>query len=150
MTAGIAGALTALSSDNAFEAHLKDILNKAKETDSLENELKEFKKSQAEILISGALKAGKITNAEKEEWEKDAIENYTLVAKSLERMSGKPDPNGNLERKKPIVDGSNHELLNGREKWTYTEWQEKDPKGLEKLHEEAPEEWEKLFNAEYN
>lgn len=150
MTAGFAGALTASSSDNEFEAHLKDILNKAKKTDSLENELKEFKKSQAEILISGALKAGKITNAEKEEWKKDAIENYTLVAKSLERMSGKPDPNGNLERKKPIVDGSNHELLNGREKWTYTEWQEKDPKGLEKLHEEAPEEWEKLFNAEYN
>lgn len=147
--AGLAGALTASSSDNDFENHLKEILNKAKKTDSLENKLKEFKESQAEALVSNALKAGKITNAEKDEFKKDAIENYALVAKSLERMSGKPDPNGNLQREKNSVDGQ-HELLNGREKWTFAEWQEKDPKGLMKLQEESNEDFEKLFNAEFN
>lgn len=147
--AGLAGALTASSSDNDFENYLKEILNKAKQADSLENQLKEFKETQAEVLVSNALKAGKITNAEKDEFKKDAVENYALVAKSLERMFGKPDPNGNLQREKNPVDGQ-HELLNGREKWTFSEWQEKDPKGLMKLQEESNEDFEKLFNAEFN
>ena len=146
---GLAGALTALSSDKEFEQHLEEVFGKAKKTDSLETELKEFKVSQAEALISGALKSGKITSAEKDEWIKDATQNYPLVAKSLERMSGKPDPNAKLERQKPVVDGDQHELLNGREKWTFSEWQEKDPKGLERLNDEAKEEFEKLFNAEF-
>lgn len=146
---GLAGTLTALSSDKEFEQHLEELFAKAKRTDTLENELKEFKVSQAEALISAALKSGKITNAEKDEWKNDAIENYALVAKSLERMSGKPDPNSGLERQKPVVDGDRHELLNGREKWTFSQWQEKDPKGLERLNEEAQEEFEKLFNAEF-
>ena len=149
-TQGLAGSLTASSSDNEFESQLKDVLNKAKKADTLENELKEFRESQADVLISNALKSGKITNAEKDEWKKDAIENYALVAKSLERMSGKPDPNGNLERHKTPVDTGKHELFNGREKWTFSEWQEKDPKGLERLNEEAKDEFEKLFNAEFN
>ncbi len=149
-TQGLAGSLTASSSDNEFESQLKDVLNKAKKADTLESELKEFRESQADVLISNALKSGKITNAEKDEWKKDAIENYTLVAKSLDRMSGKPDPNGNLERQKNPVDTGKHELFNGREKWTFSDWQEKDPKGLERLNEESKDEFEKLFNAEFN
>lgn len=146
---GLAGTLTALSSDKEFEQHLEELFAKAKRTDTLENELKEFKVSQAEALISAALRSGKITAAEKDEWKNDATENYALVAKSLERMSGKPDPNAGLERQKPMVDKDRHELLNGREKWTFSQWQEKDPKGLERLNEEAQEEFEKLFNAEF-
>lgn len=148
--AGLAGTLLASSSDKDFEQHLEEVLKKAQRTDTLENQLKEFKESQAEILITAALKAGKITTTEKEEWKNDAIKNYSLVAKSLERMAGKPDPNGQLERQKPIVDTGRHELLNGREKWSFSDWQEKDPKGLERLNEEAEEEFEKLFNAEFN
>lgn len=147
--AGLAGTLLASSSDKDFENHLETLIRKAQRTDTLENELKEFKQSQAEVLISAALKAGKITAAEKDEWRNDAIKNYTLVAKSLERMAGKPDPNGQLVRQKPIVDHDRHELLNGREKWSFSDWQEKDPKGLERLNEEAEEEFEKLFNAEF-
>lgn len=147
--AGLAGKLTASSSDKEFEQHLEELFSKAKRTDTLENELKEFKETQAEVLISGALKSGKITVSERDEWIKDATQNYALVAKSLERMSGKPDPNAGLERQKSVVDGDRHELFNGREKWTFSDWQEKDPKGLERLNEEAGEEFEKLFNAEF-
>jgi major membrane immunogen (membrane-anchored lipoprotein) len=81
--AGLAGKLTASSSDKEFEQHLEELFGKAKRTDTLENELKEFKETQAEALISAALKSGKITNAEKDEWIKDATQNYALVAKSL-------------------------------------------------------------------
>ncbi|WP_312399506.1 head maturation protease, ClpP-related [Chryseobacterium sp.] len=150
MSAGLAGNLSASSSDNDFENRLNELFNKAKKTESLENEMQEFKKVQAETLIANALKSGKITNAEKEEWEKDAISNYALVSKSLERMSGKPDLNNGLERPKKKEITNQHELLNGREKWTFNDWQEKDPKGLQKLQEEDNEEFEKLFNAEYN
>ena len=64
------GNIIRLSSDNDYENHLKDILNKAKKVDSLENELKEFKQTQAKTLIASALQSGKITAAEKDEWEK--------------------------------------------------------------------------------
>lgn len=147
--AGLAGTLSAGSSDKDFEKHLEDIFGKAEKTASLENELREFKQLQAETLIASALKSGKITGAEKQEWTQDALSNYALVAKSLERMTGKPDPNGKLERQKPVVDSDNHELLNGREQWSFSDWQEKDPKGLERLNEEAENEFEKLFNAEF-
>ncbi len=148
--AGFAGALSASSSDNEFESQLKNILEKAKNADTLKNELHAFKKSQAEVLIASALQSGKITAAEKETWTNNAIENYALVATSLERISGKPDPNNGLDRQKPVVEGAQHELMNGREKWTYSDWADKDPQGLERLESEAKEEWEKLFNAEYN
>lgn len=150
LAAGMVGTLSASSSDNDFENHLKDILNKAKKADTLENELKEFKQTQAKTLIASALQSGKITAAEKDEWEKDAIENYALVSKSLERMSGKPDPNAGVQRQAKNTDNPQHELLNGRENWTFSEWQAKDPKGLERLKEEAENAFEELFNKEFN
>lgn len=146
---GLIGSLTAQSADNDVENHLKDLLEKAKKSDALTNQLKTFREERADVLISAALKDGKITNAEKEDWKKDAVENYALVAKSLERMSGKPDPNAGINRNKPRVEGQ-HELLNGRENWTFSEWQAKDATGLKRLENEANEEFEKLFNAEYN
>lgn len=150
MTAGMVGTLSASSSDNDFENHLKDILNKAKKADSMENELKEFKQTQAKTLIASALQSGKITAAEKDEWEKDAIENYALVSKSLDRMAGKPDPNAGLKRDPKTPANEQHELLKGRENWTFSEWQAKDPAGLERLKDEAANVFEELFNKEYN
>lgn len=47
-----------------------------------------------------------------------------------------------------IINGSGKENpIGGRETWTFAQWQENDPKGLEKLSQEKPEEFEKLFNA---
>lgn len=145
---GLTGSLSAQSSDGDVENHLKNLLEKAKKSDELSNQLTAFNQERAEALISEALKSGKITNAEKEEWKKDALQNYSLVAKSLERMEGKPDPNNGLSRPKPKVEGQ-HELMNGRENWTFSEWQSKDPDGLERLEKESNEDFEKLFNAEY-
>lgn len=146
---GLIGSLTAQSADNDVENHLKSLLEKAKKADDLSNQLTAFNEERAEALISAALKEGKITNAEKEDWKNDALQNYSLVAKSLERMAGKPDPNAVLNRPKPKTEGQ-HELMNGRENWTFSEWQAKDPAGLKRLETESNEEFEKLFNAEYN
>ena len=129
---------------------MKDLLNKAKKADSMENELKEFKQTQAKTLIASALQSGKITAAEKDEWEKDAIENYALVSKSLDRMAGKPDPNAGLKRDPKTPANEQHELLKDRENWTFSEWQAKDPAGLERLKDEAENVFEELFNKEYN
>ena len=43
--------------------------------------------------------------------------------------------------------GSGQSGENGREGWTFAQWQENDPKGLEKMSQEKPEEFEKLFNT---
>ena len=147
-SAGLVGSLCASSSDNEVENHLKGLLERAKKSDDLANQLTTFNKERADVLISAALKEGKITAAEKEEWTKDAVSNYTLVAKSLERMSGKPDPTAAMTRR-PKTDGQ-HEILNGREDWTFSQWQEKDPSGLAKLEKESQEDYDKLFNAEFN
>ncbi|HUH35138.1 MAG TPA: head maturation protease, ClpP-related [Moheibacter sp.] len=149
MTAfGMQGTLTASSSDADFENALKGVFGKAKGADEAQNKLTEFAQERAEALVSAAVRDGKITGAEKEDWKKDAVSNYALVAKSLERMSGKPDPNAEVNRDIPKVEGQ-HELMNGREKWTFSEWQEKDPQGLGRLETEAKEDFEKLFNAEF-
>lgn len=37
-----------------------------------------------------------------------------------------------------------------RTNWTFAQWQENDPKGLEKLSQEKPEDFEKLFNTRSN
>lgn len=42
--------------------------------------------------------------------------------------------------------GSRQTDENGREAWTFAQWQEKDPKGLEKMSQEKPDEFKELFN----
>jgi hypothetical protein len=53
------------------------------------------------------------------------------------------------ERQDPGNEGD-HEILKGRGDWSFEKWQETDPKGLARLQDEAPEAFEKLFNAKFN
>ncbi len=147
---GLAGDLTASSDDAAVQKQLETVFAKAKEADQFKNELKTFKEAQAKVLINAAVKDGKIQANEKEEWLRDATDKYELVAKSLARMSGKPDLNGRTKRGTPPVDTGRHELFNGREDWTFADWQNKAPKDLERVEDEAPEEFENLFNQQYD
>ncbi|WP_164879084.1 head maturation protease, ClpP-related [Flavobacterium cerinum] len=149
--AGITHSLTASSDDDAFAGELQKVLDKAGKADGLQNKLTEFTKVNAENLIAAALKDGKITPAEKEEWTKDATDNYELTAKALNRMAGKPgDINNSLNRKPNNALGNEgHDSLKGRSEWDFDKWQTEDPKGLNKLEAEAPDEFQKLFNAKF-
>jgi ATP-dependent Clp protease, protease subunit len=147
--AGISHSLNASSEDDAFEGALKELTSKANRCESAESELKNIKEANAKIMIDQAVEQGKIFANEKEQWLKDATENPELIAKALSRMVGKPDVNALLNKDGIQVEG-NPELLKGRSEWTFEKWQTEDPKGLEKMEEAHPKEFEKLFNAKYN
>ncbi len=148
---GKAGLVEASSNptDEQVAGIVNDLISR---TDKAETELKNFKQEQAEVLIANALKAGKIGAKEKEQLIEDAVQNYALVSKMLERMSGTPDLNNGLERQLPEdkdKDDNQPEIMNGREKWTFADWQEKDSKGLKNLEEDHKEIFEKLFNEAF-
>lgn len=142
--------LTAESNESEFEAVLKDALEKGKEADDLKAELKKIRMENAEALVNAAQKAGKFPASEKEEWLQNAMENFSLTSKALERMPGKPDINALLDRDPKNPTPNEDEILNGREDWNLEKWQKEDPKGLESLEEKAPNAFEKLFNDKYS
>ncbi|CAG2532935.1 ATP-dependent protease ClpP [Maribacter dokdonensis] len=149
--AGMQNGLTENATDEAVLAELRNVVNAAKRATDAENELKEFKGKQAKLLVANMAKAGKITAAEIEQWEADAIENYNLVATAAERMTGKVDPNAGLNRKQTNPEDANlPAALKGREDWNHAKWMEEDPKGYEKLSISNPEAYEKIFNLQFN
>lgn len=148
----LAGVVEANSnpSEETLMGEVKALIEKANRTETAEQALQTFKADQAKLLVANALKEGKITAIEKEQFTKDAIENYALVAKSLARMAGKVNPNNHVERE--VEDPSNGdlpEIMKGREKWTFNEWQEKAPEDLFTLSENHTEAFNKLFNSQY-
>lgn len=150
-TAAMANGLTENSNDEAFFAELQNVIDSAKNADKAVNELKTFKEAQAKVLIENAVKAGKLTAAEKEQWQKDAVENYTVVATAVGRMSGKVDPNAGLQKDPPKPGDPNQpEALKGREDWDHDKWMTEDPKGYQRLEASHPEAYDKIFNAHFN
>lgn len=148
--ASIAHTLTATSSDDDFEKTLDSVLAKAKRCETAESELKTFKTANAKILIDQAVTDGKLNASEKEQWLTNAIDYPEMTAMALSRMVGKPDLNAGVNRdNKEVITGA-HESLKNRADWTFDKWQTEDPKGLAKLEDEAPADFEKLFNAKFN
>ncbi len=148
--ASIANTLTATSEDEDFEKALSAVLAKAKRCETAESELNAFKATNAQLLIDQAVQEGKIPANEKEQWLTDAVQNPELTARAISRMSSKPDLNAGVNRdNKDIITGA-HESLKNRGDWSFDKWQTEDPKGLAKLEDEAPADFEKLFNAKFN
>lgn len=148
--ASITHTLTAASSDEDVEKTLNDVLAKAKRCDVAEAAMKTFTAANAKTLIDTAVEEGKIPATEKEQWLTDAIESPELTARAISRMAGKPDLNAGINRDNKEVITGQHESLKNRGDWTFDKWQAEDPKGLAKLEDEAPADFEKLFNAKFN
>ncbi|WP_394749489.1 ATP-dependent Clp protease proteolytic subunit [Spongiimicrobium salis] len=149
--ASLQNGLTENSSDDAVMAELEKVFASAKNETEAVKALDDFKKSQATVLVEAALKAGKITPAEKDQTMADAVENYALVAKSLDRMAGKVDPtNGIVADPKDPNAKDTPEILKGRETWNYDKWQDEDPNGLAKLHDDHIDVYNELFNKKFN
>ncbi|MDY3352305.1 ATP-dependent Clp protease proteolytic subunit [Riemerella anatipestifer] len=145
----MAGNINASSTDEDVEKQLKNVLEKAKNAETLQAQLDSFEQKEIDKVkakIASAVAAGKIAGSEKAEWEKDAQENPAMVDRMLDKLPAKPNPNNLLNRTGKQVDSNQHELLNGREEWTLSEWQTKDPNGLARLAEEAPEDFDRVFN----
>lgn len=142
-------ALTAESSDTAVIQAIQERINEEKSArEKAENELKAFKQAQIEAVLEAAIKEKKIAETQKEVYQKIAetsgIEALNVVlANAGGKESTKPQPVPN------IADLIKVKQSTTNASWTFDEWQKNDPKGLEKMSVENPEEFKKLFNAKY-
>lgn len=141
-TAGLANNLTDNSSDGDFKSVLEGIVAKAAKADDYKNQLDNFLTDNGTELVNQAIKAGKIPANEKQDWIDDYKSNPKMTTRAIARMAGMPNPNNGVQTPTPSngdEDEPKHELLKGREEWTFDKWQDEAPQDLEKIHDEAPE-----------
>ncbi|MGP1500759.1 MAG: Clp protease ClpP [Bergeyella cardium] len=142
--------LTEQSSDTAVINALKDKFK------ALENDLKTAHASKIEAdkklqnyenaRIDAMIADAKLSDEQKEVYQK--IGRTSGVEALAEILKDKHNPQApNLSAM--IQTGGNTALATGRESWDFDKWQKEDPKGLEKLSQEAPEKFQTLFNAKY-
>lgn len=139
--------VTAESSDTAvIEAIKEKIAQEQQATQKAQQELKSFKKEQTDALIEEAIKANKITENQKEVYQKIAdtsgIEALQVVLSNLALASEK-STSPNISQ---IIKGKNTDKKTA---WSFQEWQQNDPKGLEKMSVENPEQFQQLFKEQY-
>lgn len=122
----------------------KDLEAEKKKTADLQAKIN----AQSENEIKAFLDEKETANAFKKE-DRETYENIgkTSGIDSLRTVLGNSTPS-----RKPITSqiqnqGSGQSGESGREGWTFAQWQENDPKGLEKMSQEKPEDFEKLFNT---
>lgn len=149
VAAGIADGLTENATDEQLTEALQNLVDQAGKATQYKTQLDGYLTTNGEALIGAAVKAGKIPANEKDQWLDDYKEKPEMVTRAISRMSGKPDPNNGLETPPRAEDEPKHELMKGREKWTFSEWQEKAPEDLETIQNEAPEVFDELFKTEY-
>ena len=113
------------------------VAEKDRKIAQLTADLKTQKDAQITDFLSNAVKVGKITEAEKVQFEKLAASNFESVKAIIDAK-----PETATETLADKVQKSN--LTAGREGWTYMDWMKKDQKGLEKLKHESPKEFEEL------
>lgn len=114
------------------------VAEKDREIETLSAKLKAIEKSSETDYLNLAVKAGKITEAEKLSFEKMAEKGCFADVKSL--IESRPEKaSASLAEQ---VTQTN--LSAGRETWDYMKWMKDDPKGLNKIRTENPKEFERL------
>lgn len=114
------------------------IAEKDKEIATLKAEKHTVEQNQQSEYLNNAVKAGKITEAEKLAFEKLCDKGCFSEVKTI--VDSKPETASETLADK--VRKSNQSA--GRESWDYLKWMKDDPKGLLKLKQENPKEFERL------
>ena len=133
---GLTG-VTAESTDAEIEAAIEAKISAPKQ------ELETAKKSQITAAINTAIAAKKVS--EKQRAMLECIgENQGIEALNgfIENMPAPQTITSQLKGNNPPVGQSCDD-------WTWSDWQEKNPRGLEDLREKDPEKFDALYNAHY-
>ena len=140
--------LTEQSSDTAFVNALKEKFNslevelktaKSEKTDA-EAKLHQYESSRIDTMIAEAGVSDDQKEVYKKIGETSGIDALAVVLKSQPKSQA------------PNISAMIHKGNAGtaaRMNWDFDKWQNEDPKGLEKLAKDEPEEFQKLFNAKY-
>lgn len=106
----------------------------------LENEIKTSKALNAETVVNSAIAAGKITKDSKAVWLEQATNNFEATQKLIEGLT-----TSKVAAK--ITDELNTgDDVENSKNWDFAAWGEKNPEGLDKMRNEAPEQFNKLYN----
>lgn len=139
-TAFLEGLKNDLAAKDTTIANLKSQLSgalKKDDADALKNKVKELETFKAEQLVNKAIEMGKIDASKKE----DMVNTAKADLEGFENLlSGIPAKSQNITSQLKPGQGES------RKDWTFDDWQKKDPKGLENLQKESPEEFERLVN----
>lgn len=111
---------------------------KVTEIETLSNSLK---LQSATMLVENAFKGGKISEESKVTWIEQATNDFEKTASLIDSISGV------VNAKKIEIAVPTNET---RKDWDFQKWGETDPKGLEKMRNENPAQFEKLFNEYTN
>lgn len=140
-----ASVLTATMTEAEITAQLEIIKQKAAKSDELEAKLKAITeaalKDKATAAVKAAIKDKKILGSQEQFFIDTYILNPEGTQKTLDAM---PATQSLVESA-----GSESSSSEDRSKWTYADYQEKNPAALKELSENDPEKFEQLFNANY-
>ena len=114
------------------------VAEKDREIETLNAKLKAVEKQAQTDYLTGAVKAGKISETERLSFEKMAEKGCFDDVKSM--IDAKAE--SATETLADKVQKTN--LTAGRETWDYLKWMKEDPKGLAKIKTENPKEFERL------
>lgn len=114
------------------------VAEKDKEIETLKAKLKAAEQSQQTDYLNNAVKAGKITEAEKLSFAKLCEKGCFDEVKAI--VESKPEAASATLADKVVKSN----LTAGREDWNYLKWMKEDSKGLEKIKSENPKEFERL------
>lgn len=123
--------------DGATDAEINAAISKqAKEITSLkatkktlEDKAKADTEARSFALVDAALKVGKITATQKDQYIKLATADYDLAKSTLEALPAKKDLTDSTTTSNPSL------TVAGRDAWTFDDWMEKDAAGLRALYD---------------
>jgi ATP-dependent Clp protease protease subunit len=131
-----------LESDiTAKQTEIEALTAKVAEVETLTATILELKTKAATMLVENAIKAGKISEASKESWIEQASNDFEKTNDLIGSISSV------VAAKKITFETPINET---RKDWDFKTWGEKDAKGLEKLKNENPEQFNKLLNNYLN
>jgi HK97 family phage prohead protease len=117
----------------------KAIQKKDEKIAELQTELQAAQDGAVDAYLTGAVKGGKITEAEKTEFLSLAKTNFDAVKRIVD---SKPErASASLAQ---MAAAAQANAPAGRESWDYMKWMKEDSKGLQKLKAENPAEFERL------
>jgi ATP-dependent protease ClpP protease subunit len=128
-----------------------ELTAKATEIESLTNELNEVKEANKALklqtatdVVENAIKAGKIKEDSRESWITQAVNDLEVTRSLLLSFAGETKA---VRLTNALNTESKREEKESRKDWDFQKWSQEDPKGLEQLKADAPEEFEAMLNA---
>lgn len=115
------------------------VQEKDREISALNAKISAMEKEQVSGYLSAAVKEGRITEQERGGFASLAEKDFAAVKQVIDARPQKAGASLAAQVQNPASAG-----VSSRQEWDYMKWMKEDPRGLQKLKSERPEEFEQL------